>query len=334
MRYLLPLAFCAAFLVCCGLVGRHEVKVRVVDESGASVAGAKSSIYFVNARNDVRRDGLTDKNGLSSASGSGTNSFGFIITKEGHYQARVEGLSKDRDHDVKVVLPRILNPIPLYAQHGGSATAIAFPVQNEWVGFDLEVADWVAPHGKGKTADFLLRFKNEFKGWRNGLEDDIDAHIAATKESALLLKEEWTMEKFKIKAGRWEGVMELSFPGEGEGLFEEKRFLAYCPLKLPHLAPEEGYVPTRSFVVNGNFSPGREDIGLFLRTRVRRDKQGKMISANYAKVIGDFRVSTPGPGGFSLAYYFNPTPNDRNLEFDTDKNLFPKEKPGTNVYDP
>jgi len=308
--------------------------VRVVDESGASVAGAKSSIYFVNARNDVRRDGLTDKNGLSSASGSGTNSFGFIITKEGHYQARVEGLSKDRDHDVKVVLPRILNPIPLYAQHGGSATAIAFPVQNEWVGFDLEVADWVAPHGKGKTADFLLRFKNEFKGWRNGLEDDIDAHIAATKESALLLKEEWTMEKFKIKAGRWEGVMELSFPGEGEGLFEEKRFLAYCPLKLPHLAPEEGYVPTRSFVVNGNFSPGREDIGLFLRTRVRRDKQGKMISANYAKVIGDFRVSTPGPGGFSLAYYFNPTPNDRNLEFDTDKNLFPKEKPGTNVYDP
>jgi hypothetical protein len=320
-------------LLCSHLTAR-EVKVHVIDENGSPVAGAKSSIYFVNARHDERRDGVTDINGVSSANGSGTNSFGFIITKHGHYQARVEGLSKDEDHDVEVVLPRILNPIPLYAQHGGSATAIAFPVQNEWVGFDLEVADWVAPHGKGKTADFLLRFKNEFKGWRNGLEDDIDAHIAATKESALLRKEEWTMEKFKINAGRWEGVMELSFPGEGEGLFEEKRFLAYCPLKLPHLAPEEGYVPTRSFVVNGNFSPGREDIGLFLRTRVRRDKQGKMISANYAKVIGDFRVSTPGPGGFSLAYYFNPAPNDRNLEFDSDKNLFPKEKPGTNVYDP
>ena len=163
-------------------IAAREVKVRVMDELGSPVVGAKSSIYFVNARHDDLRAGLTDKNGLSSASGSGTNSFGFIITKEGHYQARVEGLSKDRDHDVKVVLPRILNPIPLYAQHGGSATAIAFPVQNEWVGFDLEVADWVAPHGKGKTADFLLRFKNEFKGWRNGLEDDIDAHIAATKE--------------------------------------------------------------------------------------------------------------------------------------------------------
>jgi hypothetical protein len=105
-------------------------------------------------------------------------------------------------------------------------------------------------------------------------------------------------------------------------------------MKLPHLAPEAGYEPTRSSVVNGNFSPGREDIGLFLRTRVRRDGEGKIVSANYAKVIGDFRVSTPGPGGFSLTYYFNPTPNDRNLEFDPDKNLFPKDKPGTNVYNP
>ena len=319
-------------LLCSHLTAR-EVKVHVIDENGSPVAGAKSSIYFVNARHDERRDGVTDINGVSSANGSGTNSFGFIITKHGHYQARVEGLSKDEDHDVEVVLPRILNPIPLYAQHGGSATAIAFPVQNQWVGFDLEVADWVAPHGKGKTADFLLRFKNEFKGWSTS-QASFEERIEGHKDFYKRIKKEWTMEEFKITAGRWEGVMELSFPGEGEGVFEEKRFLAYCPLKLPHLAPEEGYVPTRSSVVNGNFSPGREDIGLFLRTRVRRDKQGKMISANYAKVIGDFRVSTPGPGGFSLAYYFNPTPNDRNLEFDSDKNLFPKEKPGTNVYDP
>lgn len=321
-------------MLLCGQLFGHEVKMRVLDEKGVPVEGAAVEVLFVNSNGSNVRKGMSGKAGKYAASGRGNNSVMLRAEKAGHYPVQVEGLSKDEDHDVEVVLPRILNPIPLYAQHGGSATAIAFPVQNEWVGFDLEVADWVAPHGKGKTADFLLRFKNKFKGWRNGLEDDIDAHIAATKESALLRKEEWTMEKFKIKAGKWEGVMELSFPGEGEGLFEEKRFLAYCPLKLPHLAPEEGYVPTRSFVVNGNFSPGREDIGLFLRTRVRRDKQGKMISANYAKVIGDFRVSTPGPGGFSLAYYFNPTPNDRNLEFDTDKNLFPKEKPGTNVYDP
>jgi hypothetical protein len=36
----------------------------------------------------------------------------------------------------------------------------------------------------------------------------------------------------------------------------------------------------------------------------------------------------------SFSYYFNPVPNDRNLEFDPKKNLFPKDKPGANVYDP
>jgi len=83
-------------LLCSHLTAR-EVKVHVIDENGSPVAGAKSSIYFVNARHDERRDGVTDINGVSSANGSGTNSFGFIITKHGHYQARVEGLSKDED---------------------------------------------------------------------------------------------------------------------------------------------------------------------------------------------------------------------------------------------
>jgi hypothetical protein len=35
-----------------------------------------------------------------------------------------------------------------------------------------------------------------------------------------------------------------------------------------------------------------------------------------------------------ILYYFNPAPNDRNLEFDRDKNLFPEDKPGAKVYDP
>ncbi len=339
MRYLLPLAFCAAFLVCCGLVGRHEVKVRVVDESGASVAGAKSSIYFVNARNDVRRDGLTDKNGLSSASGSGTNSFGFIITKEGHYQARVEGLSKDRDHDVKVVLPRIINPIPLFAMrintaHRRPGEEMTFPVYDQWVGFDLEVADWVAPHGKGKTADFLLRFKNEFKGLEETYSRTMDERIASHKRLLGFTKEEWTIDKFKIHAGKWDGLVEMSFPGEGEGIIEAKSFIGYSPMKLPHRAPDDGYSSAWKREVNnydGIILP--EDTGFFLRTRVKKGQHGRIISANYAKFIGRMNVMA-NTGRIEFFYYFNPTPNDRNLEFDPKKNLFPEDKPGARVYNP
>ena len=320
-------------------IAAREVKVRVMDELGSPVVGAKSSIYFVNARHDDLRAGLTDKNGVFSASGSSTNSFGFIITKEGHYQARVEGLSKDRDHDVEVVLPRIINPISLFAMrintaHRRPGEEMTFPVHDQWVGFDLEVADWVAPHGKGKTADFLLRFKNEFKGWKDWLASDIDSLMAETKELAKRRNEDWTIEKFKMRSGKWDGLVEMSFPGEGDGIIEAKRFIGYSPMKLPHCAPDDGYSSAWKRMANnydGIILP--EDTGFFLRTRVKRDQKGQIISANYSKFIGRMNVMA-NTGRIEFFYYFNPTPNDRNLEFDPKKNLFPKDKPGANVYDP
>jgi len=63
------------------------------------------------------------------------------------------------------------------------------------------------------------------------------------------------------------------------------------------------------------------------------DKDGKIISANYAKVMGDFRLDARH-GGVGFTYYFNPTPNDRNLEFDPKQNLFPATIYGANVNNP
>ena len=65
---------------------------------------------------------------------------------------------------------------------------------------------------------------------------------------------------------------------------------------------------------------------------MKLDKDGKIISANYTKVVGDF--SFRGTGGVTFTYYFNPTANDRNLEFDPTKNLFPATLPGADVSDP
>ena len=319
-------------LLCSHLTAR-EVKVHVIDENGSPVAGAKSSIYFVNARHDERRDGVTDINGVSSANGSCTNSFGFIITKHGHYQARVEGLSKDEDHDVEVVLPRILNPVPMYALRNVS---LKFPVQSEWIGFDFEAADWVAPYGKGKTIDILFRFRSEFKGLVDRIrsQEDMEKAVKFSKEMYQAARMEWTMDKFRVDYGKWDAVMEVSFSVKEEGIYETSQFLKYSQLKMPHSAPTEGYVPTwryegRSYKAKAY----REDVGYFLRTRVRLDRDGNIASANYAKIMGDFLVATKG-GQVAFTYYFNPLPNDRNLEFDPKKNLFPKDKPGANVYDP
>jgi hypothetical protein len=162
----------------------------------------------------------------------------------------------------------------------------------------------------------------------------MDERIASHKRLLGFTKEEWSMDKFKIHEGKWDGWVEMSFPGEGDGIIEAKSFIGYSPMKLPHLAPEDGYLSAWKRMVNnydGIVLPN--DTGFFLRTRVKRDQQGRIISANYAKFIGrmNARAST---GQIEFFYYFNPTPNDRNLEFDPKGNLFPKDKPGANVYDP
>ena len=324
-------------IVLLGLLGQllgNEVKMRVVDDAGSAVAGAAVEVLFVNHNGSDVKKGTSGKDGEYAASGRGNNSVMIRAAKAGYYPVQVERLSKDADHDIAVVLPRVINPIQLYVLRVDDDQVIVFPIQKEWIGFDLEVADWVAPHGKGKTADFLLRFRNEFRGLEESYSRTMDERIASHKRLLGFAKEEWTMDKFKTHEGKWDGLVEMSFPGEGDGIMEAKSFIGYSPMKLPHLAPEDGYLSAWKRMVNnydGIILP--KNTGFFLRTRVKRDQQGKIITANYSKFVGrmDARAST---GQIEFLYYFNPVPNDRNLEFDPTRNLFPKDKPGTNVYDP
>lgn len=321
--------------VCCWLYG-HEVKVRVFDDAGRPLSGASVAILFVNYDGSDVREGVADSDGKYSALGRGNNSVMIRSKMAGHYPAQVERLSRDQNHDIEVVLPRILNPVALFAWDTQMGNAVRFPVQGEWLGFDFEAADWVAPHGKGKTADILFRFRNEFKGWDDDLRypEDMEKAVAISKEGCVVKKVEWSMDLFRRDFGKWDGVMEISFPGEKEGLVETTKFLSYSRFKMPHFAPLEGYVPSWRYENRSyRFWSDREDKGFFLRTRVKLDKQGNIISANYAKVRGDFRLDAKHSCvGFS--YYFNPNTNDRNLEFDLKKNLFPAELPGADVRHP
>jgi hypothetical protein len=49
-----------------------------------------------------------------------------------------------------------------------------------------------------------------------------------------------------------------------------------------------------------------------LRVRAVLDQSGNIVSAHYGEIYGDF---------MQFAYYLNPTPNDRNIEFDPKQNL-------------
>ena len=201
---------------------------------------------------------------------------------------------------VDVVLKPIINPIAMYARKLGSATdLLELPQKNQPVGFDLLVGDWVAPYGKGSTSDlvFTLTEKTPFVS----VEKPYDVALTMT---------------FSNKA---DGIQSVLTPSN-----------QMSELRLPRYAPEAGYNPQlvkqmgRPAEGEPINSGTREDQNYFFRVRTVLDKDGKIQSAIYGKIIGDVAcdVINSKTGLLQFAYCLNPTPNDRNMEFDPKKNLF------------
>ena len=61
----------------------------------------------------------------------------------------------------------------------------------------------------------------------------------------------------------------------------------------------------------------------FFRIRTLLDEQGKIKSALYGKIYGNFKFGGATEGGFlNWDYYLNPEFNSLNMEFDPERNLF------------
>ena len=96
-------------------------------------------------------------------------------------------------------------------------------------------------------------------------------------------------------------------------------------------APQDGYRSGLTFfttskegtpVVEDNL---KENEYLLFRTRVLTDENGNLKSAHFGKIYGPLthgiNSNDREGAGATITYYFNPTPNDRNLEFDGTNNL-------------
>jgi hypothetical protein len=319
-------------LVWVASLAAYEVKVRVFDDRGEAIVGAKITVFFVKQGKSGGVTGVSGSDGAFMADGKSTLGVDIIAECAGHYSSRADNLKNGMDHEVKMVLPRVLKPTALFALRDFWPK---IPSPGQWYGFDFEAGDWVAPHGKGKTVDVLFRYTSDFKGWKDDVLDPVRREwvMAANKARDESAKKEWSLEKFKAEHGKWDGVLQVAFPGKQEGAVEQK-FISYNEMKMPHAAPVDGYVAALEFSANTYSYPKfRQDIGFFLRTRVRLDKDGNIASANYSKIHGDF-VFYPADGKMNFTYYYNPMPNDRNLEFAPKKNLFPEDKKGAFVQSP
>ena len=82
----------------------------------------------------------------------------------------------------------------------------------------------------------------------------------------------------------------------------------------------------------------KQEDGIIFRTRGITDEKGNLKSAHYGKIYGPLKHginSNDREGaGVIITYYFNPTPNDRNLEFDGTNNLLKGLSSLEQVYTP
>jgi len=312
----------------------QDLTLKVSDDTGRVMVGAHAEIMFRSITNkEITHKGPTDERGEFRASTEQTIETKLRASMPGHYRALV----RSSDHfkmpigkaTVPVVLPRVMQPTALHALRA----SLKLPIQDQWLGYDLQAADFVPPHGKGKTADVRFKFRNEFVGFDEAFKD-IDKEREIVRRIKAGRGETFSEDEFRSNAGKWRGALEVSFPSQKEGVITEtERYWFYGQLRLPHLAPENGYAPgLRYEMTNQGPRPEPRRVGYFLRTRVKLDADGDIISANYAKIYDDIRFDARGT--VSFWYYFNPTPNDRNLEFDPARNLFPQSMDGANVANP
>ncbi len=239
---------------------------------------------------------------------------------------------------------RILEPRALLARKVNRA----IPEDEKWIGFDLEAGDWVGEFGDGRVADFEVRFKNEFVGYQlfmgeeEGLRrtqadfDDPNRYRERSKTFNRFYEstKELTVESaLRHSSGKWEAELEFRFSGRYEGILEVvDEYHSYSGLKMPNSAPDQEYRKTVVIEGENHTAVPVEEKGYFLRVREQTDENGELVSANYAKFFQALKLDPRGRIEFS--YAFNPDPNDRNLEFDSDKNLFTGLEPNERVTEP
>lgn len=126
--------------------------------------------------------------------------------------------------------------------------------------------------------------------------------------------------------------IKIDFPNQGDGIqgicVEHPRA---SELRMPYEAPVSGYQTnwishsgqrpdTGYFGINGS----DETKNYFYRVRTVLDETGKIKQTYYGKIHGAFYVRSALRDNPKIifTYYLNPNSNDRNIEFDPEKNLF------------
>jgi hypothetical protein len=298
-----------------------RVTLKIVDDEGVPMVDYPVNAGFYGGENF---NGRTDTNGFFSFEGKAViNEANWVLQKEGYYYSHgtyvLGGAVKDAklqpwDPVVTTVVRRIINPIPMYAK----TVETKIPATNVPYGFDLQVGDWVRPTGNGGISDLVFKIEGY---WTNFRENDSSLTVSFARPNDGLKSFD-----YEIIRGKPAGSAFI----------------------LPRIAPESGYGKewkwerarkngdaTQRDQILDDLKDGRSYV---FRSRSETNEIGTVTNALYGKIRGNFEfigASTKKGGSWlKFTYYLNPTPNDRNLEFDPKRNLFKKLGEFEEVSDP
>ncbi len=327
-------AFCCGFALCAWAspekkpaenLGFLNVGVRVQDTQENPIEGADISVHFHTVHPD--HGGFYLKQSGKSVTGESVRfkeralDTLTVVTKEEHWKSVLvdewpDSIDKsigwyfpETRKDIIIVLRKKQNPRPLFAQRTGAIFLREFDVP---YGYDLEIGDWVRPHGKGTRADMIFTMSG-----------------AVNKET-----------------DEYDVTTTLSFPNKGDGVIAVRPvMLAESKLLLGQEAPLEGYQPTFEMRSKHKRPPPGEDEasawariygknpddpppleGLWFRTHteidpetgnVLRARYGKVYSTNTVPIISYFILEKPRwEMGFHLEFtYFYAPDHSRSVEF-------------------
>ena len=218
---------------------------------------------------------------------------------------------------VTLRLQRVEHPIPLFVKQifsraSDSVSSNYFDIGKGKMQFDLIKGSFLPPIGNGEHADICFtRLERE----------DLGVGTNFNGRTSLAYRDRMMVEFL----GACNGMVEMpSKKTDG--------------IKI-RTAPLDGY-KADYLVTKGKdksvkyFTSSNPDRNFAFRIRTKKDKNGKIVSAFYGKIYGDidfkkFTSNVPVAAP-SFMYYLNPTPLDRNLEWDMKTNLCPN--PGSLSY--
>jgi len=213
-------------------------------------------------------------------------------------------------------LQRVEHPIPLFVKYETLRDGNKGLGTNAVLRFDLMRGEWLPPYGHGETAD--VQISSELK-----ITDRERKFRHATKKVEDVLFYELVN---RIKVGGKDDYICAFDADRKAGIRIRKADDRGCANEITKVRGMRKKIAKNKNWHCEYFSDTSQDRCYTFRIRSRRNDRGELVEAYYGKIYGDFAFEgddRKGLIGVNFLYYLNPTPLDRNLEWDMKTNLCP-----------